>query len=375
MSEQTPNKSRSIGWYVLLAIVVLIVVGFASVALWRTFAPDADVWTNDAKIDAHYTTITPRVKGQIADVRIDDNEQVHKGQPLVKLDASDYQTAVAAAEARLATQRANRAEIKAEIKRQPARIAQARATVKKDQASADFARRNAKRYDKLARNHSLSREQQQRQTASADSAEAQLDTDEAALQEAKKQLEVLKTRKQQADAKLKQAQDKLDQARLNLSYTTIRAPEDGVVGERAARVGAWVDPGTALMAIVPLQRIFVTAHYRETDLTHVAPGQPVSIHVDAFPDMHLAGHVASLAPATGVTFSPVAPDNATGNFTKVVQRLPVKIAIDPGQGAIARLKQGLSVETTIHTGLADVHSNLGAHGRAADRTTPDTASP
>jgi membrane fusion protein (multidrug efflux system) len=145
--------------------------------------------------------------------------------------------------------------------------------------------------------------------------------------------------------------------------TGVVAPTDGVVGERAARPGIWVEPGAALMAIVPLQRIFVTAHYRETQLTHVAPGQPVSIHVDAFPHMHLKGRVASLAPATGVTFSPVAPDNATGNFTKVVQRLPVKIAIESGQKAITKLKQGMSVETTVYTGFADVQSNLGIHNK------------
>ena len=169
------------------------------------------------------------------------------------------------------------------------------------------------------------------------------------------------------------ARSQLADARLNLSYTEVVAPKAGVVGERAARPGAWVDPGTALMAIVPLQNIYVQANYRETELTHVRPGQRVSIHVDAFPDAPLTGHVDSLAPATGVTFSPIAPDNATGNFTKVVQRLPIKITIDPGQGAVDRLKQGLSVETTIHTDLADVDSNLGVHGQPSDHTDPEAA--
>lgn len=375
-SEESPRKYRAIGWYVLVAIVVLIVVGLVVVALWRTFVPDADVWTDDAQIDAHYVTIAPRVQGQIARVLVDDNEPMRKGQPLVRLDARDYKTALTAAQARLASSRAGLAEIGAEIERQPALIAQAAATVKKDRASADFARRNAERYDTLARNHGISREDEQRQTASAASAAAQLKADEAALDNARKQLAVLKARREQSEAAVQQAQADRDQARLSLSYTTVKAPEDGVVTELAARTGAWVEPGTALMAVVPLHRIYVLAHYRETDLTHVQPGQTVSIHVDAFPNDDLKGHVDSVAPATGVTFSPVAADNATGNFTKVVQRLPVKITIDPGQGAVARLKQGMSVETTIHTGLADVNSNLGVHGQKTESpaASTDTAS-
>ncbi|RJS91155.1 HlyD family secretion protein [Salinisphaera sp. Q1T1-3] len=371
MSEEQPKKRRSLGWYVLLAIVALIVVVFVAVVLWRTFVPSANVWTNDAQIEAHYTTISPRVQGQIATVLVNDNEPVHKGQPLVKIDPRDYQTAVAAAKASLATAQASLAETRAEIARQPARIDQAQATVNKDQASAEFARRNADRYNTLARQHGISQEDRQRQDASARSAEAQTNADEAALADARKQLDVLKAQASGAEANLQQAQANLDQAKLNLSYTTIVAPEEGVITQRAARPGAWVNAGTALMAVVPLQRIYVLAHYRETELTHVAPGQKVSIHVDAFPNMKLSGHVDSLAPATGVTFSPVAPDNATGNFTKIVQRLPVKIAIDADRNVIARLKQGLSVETTIHTHYADVDSTLGIHGPTTDHSTPE----
>lgn len=369
MSKDTPKKRRSLGWTILLALVGLIVIGFVIIALWRTFMPRANVWTNDAKIQAHYTTVAPRIKGKISKVLVNDNEQVKKGQPLVKLDPSVYQAAVASGWARLATQRANLTEIKAEIDRQPARIAQAEATVKKDKANAEFERRNARRYATLVRSHGISREEQQRQQAKADTAAAQLKTDEAALEDAKKQLAVLKGRREQAEANIQQAQADLDQAQLNLSYTTIFAPEDGVIAQRAARVGAWVDPGTALMATVPLQRLYILAHYRETKLEHVQPGQRVTINVDAFPGLKLKGHVDSLAPATGVTFSPVAPDNATGNFTKVVQRLPVKITVDPGQDAIAKLKQGLSVETTIHTNFDHVDSNLGIYGKTADRST------
>lgn len=374
MSDTAPKKTRSLGWYLLLGVIVVIVVGFVAVALWRTFMPNADVWTNDAQIETNYTVISPRISGRVAAVPVDDNQPVRAGELLVRLDVRDYETAVAAAKARLATARAGQAEIIAEITRQPTLIAQAKAKVTGDRAAARFARHNAERYDTLAQSHGISREQQQRQQSAADTAEAQLAADQAALDNARKQLDVLKARRQQAAADIQQARADLAQAQLNLSYTRVRAPTDGVIAQRAARPGQWVGAGTALMALVPLKRLFVLAYYRETELTHVAPGQAVSIHVDAYPDMPLTGHVASLAPATGVTFSPVAPDNATGNFTKVVQRLPVKIVIDPGQNAIAKLKQGLSVETTIHTGLATVQNNLGIYHDGAGRPSADSIS-
>ena len=373
-SEQ-PQKSRSIGWVILIVIIATVVVIGVAAALWQTFVPDADIWTNDAQIEAHYVTVAPRVSGQVAEVLVADNEVVEKGQPLARLDARPYETAVAEAKAQVGTARARVDELAAEIARQPALIDQAQAVVERDRASADFAERNAKRYRELASANGISEESRQRQDADARSASSQLAADQADLAAAKSQLKVLKAQKEQAEASLAVAQAQLADARLNLSYTDVVAPKAGVVGERAARPGAWVDPGTALMAVVPLQNIYVQANYRETDLTHVAPGQPVSIHVDAFPDDPLTGHVDSLAPATGVTFSPIAPDNATGNFTKVVQRLPIKITIDPGQGAIARLKQGLSVETTIHTGFADVDSNLGVSGASTDRARLEAARP
>ncbi|WP_348760667.1 HlyD family secretion protein [uncultured Salinisphaera sp.] len=371
-SEQ-PQKSRSIGWVILIVIIATVVVIGVAAALWQTFVPDADIWTNDAQIEAHYVTVAPRVSGQVAEVLVADNEVVEKGQPLARLDARPYETAVAEAKAQVGTARARVDELAAEIARQPALIDQAQAVVERDRASADFAERNAKRYRELASANGISEESRQRQDADARSASSQLAADRADLAAAKSQLKVLKAQKEQAEASLAVARARLADARLNLSYTDVVAPKAGVVGERAARPGAWVDPGTALMAVVPLQNIYVQANYRETDLTHVAPGQPVSIHVDAFPDDPLTGHVDSLAPATGVTFSPIAPDNATGNFTKVVQRLPIKITIDPGQGAIARLKQGLSVETTIHTDFADVDSNLGVSGASTDRARLEAA--
>ena len=172
-SEQ-PQKSRSIGWVILIVIIAAVVVIGVAAALWQTFVPDADIWTNDAQIEAHYVTVAPRVSGQVAEVLVADNEVVEKGQPLARLDARPYETAVAEAKAQVGTARARVDELAAEIARQPALIDQAQAVVERDRASADFAERNAKRYRELASANGISEESRQRQDADARSASSQL---------------------------------------------------------------------------------------------------------------------------------------------------------------------------------------------------------
>jgi membrane fusion protein (multidrug efflux system) len=164
---------------------------------------------------------------------------------------------------------------------------------------------------------------------------------------------VLKAQKSAAEATVKADEAQLEQARLNLSYTEIRAPIDGMVGERSVQAGNYVGPGTTLMTVVPLDQVYIEANYLEVHLRHVRAGQPVTIHLDAY-DIDLEGTVDSVPPASGVAFAPIAPNNATGNFTKIVQRLPVKIRVTPGQPLAKLLRVGLSVETVIHTGLEDV---------------------
>lgn len=181
MSENKSHKKRSLGWYALLLIVTVSVIVFVAIALWRTFAPNPDVWTNNAKIDAHYTVVAPRVQGQVREVLINDNAQVHAGQPLVRLDSSDYQITVAIAQAKQASAKAALSEIKAEIARQPARIAKAQAVLEKDKADARFARNNAERANRLARSNSIPEEEHQRRLATADSAEALVAADQTEL--------------------------------------------------------------------------------------------------------------------------------------------------------------------------------------------------
>jgi membrane fusion protein, multidrug efflux system len=329
--------------------VIVILIGFVVIVLIRIWNPGGNVWTNDAYITADYTTIAPKVSGLISQVLVDDNQPVKAGQVLARIDDRDYAVAVKSAQADVATAKAALANLDAKIARQPMLVAQAEAAVQADDASLAFAQANAQRYRDLSQGGAGTVEEQQQTSARVGTLTAARMGHLAAVEATRKDLDLLTAQRAQAAGTLDQAQAMLEQAQLNLSYTQIVAPEDGVVGARAVRVGAYVGPGTALLALVPLQQAYIDADYREVALTRVRAGQPVSITVDTFPGTTLHGTVDSIAPATGLTFAPIAPDNATGNFTKVVQRLTVKIVLDPNQSLAARLRVGMSVETTIHT--------------------------
>ena len=225
----------------------------------------------------------------------------------------------------------------------------ARATVDADQAALTFADQDFQRYASLSRTGAGSVQNAQKATSDIRERQAMLDRDTAAVAAATTQIEVLGTQLARARATLAQQQAALHQAELNVSYTTITAPTDGTVGVRTLRVGQYVQAGTQLMAVVPLQAVYVTANYKETQLTDVRAGQSVTIEVDTFPGATVHGVVDSIAPASGQEFSLLPPDNATGNFTKIVQRVPVKIAIDPTDPLIGRLRPGMSVEPTVNT--------------------------
>lgn len=350
--ETPPKKSR-----VPLAIGIAIVVGFAGVAAWKIYVPSANVWTDDARITAHYTTIAPRVAGQIASVNVEDNQTVHAGQVLATLDDRDYRTAVARAQSQLDRDRARVEDASASVARQPDVIAQARAQVLEIEARLALAQSNATRYRNLAAFGSGSKQDTEAADATLREQSAQLAQARAAVSAAQHQLDLLKAQHDAAVATVHADQAALAQAQLNLSYTRIVAPMDGVVGERAVEPGNYVSPGAALMALVPAKSMYVEAQYREVALKHMQPGQHVRVHVDAY-DIDLNGVVDSVPPATGAVFAPIAPDNATGNFTKIVQRLPVKIVFAPHQPKADLLRLGMSVETTVLTGNADVVGKL-----------------
>jgi membrane fusion protein (multidrug efflux system) len=301
----------------------------------------------------HYASIAPRVSGQVATVSVDDNDAVKAGQLLATLDPRDSQTAVAIAEAALARDMAQFGEVSANVARQPSIIEEQQSAVASARAKLDFVQANARRYGNLAVTGAGTVQEHQEADTALQQDQASMNSSQASLDAARRQLDVLTAQRSAAEATVKLEQAQLDQARLNLSYTQILAPIDGTVGERSVQVGNYVSPGTTLMTVVPLDQVYIEANYREVDLRHVRSGQPVTIHLDAY-DIDLRGTVDSIPPASGTSFAPIAPNNATGNFTKIVQRLPVKIVVSSEQSLAKLLRVGLSVETTIHTGLEDV---------------------
>jgi len=348
-----------------LLLVGLIVAIFAAVVLFIIFRPRPEIRTSDAYVMVHYATIAPRISGQVATVPVDDNDLVKAGQVLATLDPRDNETALAVAEAAVARDRSQLDEISATVSRQPSIIEEQQAAVASARAKLAFAHDNARRFGNLATTGAGStQEHQQADTALAQD-QASLDGAEASFDAARRQLDVLRAQRSATEATVKADEAQLEQAKLNLSYTKIRAPIDGMVGERSVQVGNYVGPGTMLMTVVPLDQVYIEANYREVDLLHVRGGQSVTIHVDAY-DIDLKGRVVNVPAASGAAFAPIAPNNATGNFTKIVQRLPVKIVVTPGQPLAKLLRVGLSVETTIHTGLEDI---VGEQRRSSDRVT------
>jgi membrane fusion protein, multidrug efflux system len=348
-----------------LALVGLFVVIFAATVIFIIFRPRADIRTADAYVTVHYAAIAPRISGQVATVPVDDNDVVKAGQVLATLDPRDNEAALATAEAGVARDRSQLDEISATASRQPSIIEEQQAAVTAARARLAFAQANARRYGNLATTGAGTMQEHQQADTTLEQGQASLDSAQASLDVARRQLDVLKAQISAAEAAVRADEARLEQAKLNLSYTQIRAPIDGMVGERSVQAGNYVGPGTTLMTVVPLDQVYVEANYREVELLHVHGGQPVTIHVDAY-DLDLEGKVVGVPAASGAAFAPIAPNNATGNFTKIVQRLPVKIVVTPGQPLAKLLRVGLSVETTIHTGLEDV---VGEQRRSSDRVT------
>jgi membrane fusion protein, multidrug efflux system len=370
-SDRTPQDREGLDklpaplprWPLVLA--GLIVVTFAAVVLFIIFWPHADVRTSDAYVMVHYATIAPRISGQVATVPVDDDDVVKTGQVLATLDPRDNETVLASAEAAVARDRSQLGEISATVSRQPSIIDEQQAAVASARAKLAFAQDNARRFGNLATTGAGSMQEHQLADTTLAQDQAGLNGAEASLDAARRQLDVLRARRFATEAALNADEAQLVQARLNLSYTQIRAPIDGMIGERSVQVGNYVSPGTTLMTVVPLDQVYIEANYREVDLLHIRGGQPVTIHVDAY-DIDLRGTVINVPAASGAAFAPIAPNNATGNFTKIVQRLPVKIVVTPGQPLAKLLRVGLSVETTIHTGLEDI---VGEQHRSSDRIT------
>jgi membrane fusion protein (multidrug efflux system) len=329
------------------AIALLVAAGFYGDYYWMTgrFL----VSTDDAYVQAHSVLISPKVSGYISEVPVDDNQPVKAGEALARIDPRDYQTALDQARANVAVAQASINTFSQQIAQQKLVIEQDRQQVASDQAALVFSLQDFQRYTHLATTGYGTVQRAQQAQADISEKQAALQHDSAIVAAAEKQVSVFEGQLAQANATLTLQQAMEHQAELNLSYTRITAPVDGTVGVRTLRVGEYVQAGTQLMAIAPLQAVFIVANYKETQLTDVHPGQGVAIHIDTFPGTSVHGHVDSLAPASGQEFALLPPDNATGNFTKVVQRIPVKIEIDKNEPLLGRLRPGMSVEPTIDT--------------------------
>ena len=362
-------------WVLLIA---LLAIAIAVIALWRYYA--ARESTDDAQVDAHIAQVSARVNGPVTAVYVDDNQYVKAGQVLVQLDPKDYQIAVQTAEANLndalAGHRAAKSTVPithantasaldtshANLAAAQKEVAMAQARLREAEANYTKAAQDLERMRQLVAKDEVSRQQYDTALAAEQAARASVDAGQATVAAARsrvvqaeaqvraaltapEQVAVTQAREGAAGANVQKYEAAVAQAKLNLDYTTIKAPVNGVVSKRNVEPGQVVQPGQPLMSVVNLDDIWVTANYKETQLKQMKVGHKATIHVDAY-NKDYQGHVDSIGGGTGARFSLLPPENATGNFVKVVQRVPVKIVFDPGQD-LTGLRPGMSVVTTV----------------------------
>ena len=303
--------------------------------------------TDDAYVGGEVTVIAPKVAGFIEQVAVTDNQRVEAGELLVKLDDRDYRAALARTEAAADAQRATLENLEATRRLQQAFIAQARAGIAAADAEVSRTRDDEIRFRDLSAHSAASVQVFQKAGADYKEAVAQAQKSRATMDAAERQLDVIDTQKRQTQAALAEATASVDLARLNLGYTELRAPIAGVVGNRSARTGAYAAVGTQLISLVPAQGLWIDANFKESQLARMRPGLRARVTADVLPGHEFVGHVASLAPATGAQFSVLPAENATGNFTKIVQRVPVRIVLDGGASTLGRLRPGLSVSVDV----------------------------
>jgi membrane fusion protein (multidrug efflux system) len=352
-SRASRNSSSNVwGRLALPLFAVVVAFGFIALATLRF-----DAWTgnaaiqttNDAYVRAEMTRLSSRVAGEVLTVAVSDFQRVKKGDLLVQIDPADYAAQVAQAEASVAGAQAALDNLNNQVELQYATIAQTEAEQVSAVALEVEAQQEQVRQQSLSQTESGTRQKFEQATAAYAKAQADVQASRAVVAAQRHQMEVLAGTKKQRAADLEGARATLAAARLKLGYTKIAAPFDGVTGERQVQPGDYVNIGANLINVVPLPDVYVIANYKETQLTRVKPGQPVELTVDSFPDQKLRGRVERISPASGSQFALLPPDNATGNFTKVVQRVPVRIRFDEHQPLLDRLLPGMSVVTSINT--------------------------
>lgn len=338
-----PKRTR------IASIAVILAVALGSIVyLNHPESSAATQSTDDAYIQADFTTVAPQISGTVQSVLIQDNQKVTSGELIAIIDDRDFVVAVSATKAQVASAHASIASLRAHLLRQETAIRQAQAAVSADDAGLELAQANRVRYRNLSTDGSGTVQALQQAEAQLSIQLASLEKNRAGLLAARQQVDILQADLEKAKAALAQAQAAQAAAELKLSYTRITAPVSGTIGQKSVRIGAFVNVGQPLLAIVPLDSVYITAHFRESQLARMQAGQVVDVNVDALPGEVLKAVVESLGPASGVSYSTIAPHNATGNFTKIVQRIPVRIHIEAGQAAAARLRVGMSVVPRVY---------------------------
>ena len=338
------NKRTAIAAAVAIAVAA---GGFTGVHWW--VSGRFMVSTDDAYVGAHNTTLASKISGYVASIPIEDNTPVRAGDVIATIDDGDYKLAVDAAREKVATQQATVDRIGRQAVAQAANIDQAKAQMTSAQAAAKKMQLEFERQQALAAQKFASQQLLEQAESNRDQAAASVQSAQAVIDAAAANLDVLKAQQQEAARTLDELGTTLAKAERDLSFTIIRAPVDGVFSNRGVQTGDYVQTGQRVASLVPLRDVYIEANFKETQLAQLRPGQPVSISVDALPEHAIKGTVASLAPASGAVFSLLPPDNATGNFTKIVQRLPVRIEVPSGVAAQRLLRPGMSVVVSVNT--------------------------
>jgi membrane fusion protein (multidrug efflux system) len=328
--------------------LVVIVVGGIWLTRWWTVGRFIEN-TDDAYLQADSVTVAPKVSGYVTDVYVGDNATVKAGDPLVRLDTRQYQASLDQAEATIAARTADIQKAQADILQQHANIDQAKAQEQVARFSAQHARDEVQRYAPLTATGAETSERLAELKNTRDQASATLAANTAGVKSAETQIASTTAQIAQARAQLEAAQASAKQAQLDMQDTIVRSALPGKVGDRSVRVGQYVQPGTRMMSVVPIQSTYLVANFKETQMGHMRIGQPVTLHVDALSGTNLHGVVDSFAPGTGAQFALLPPENATGNFTKIVQRVPVRIRINTGPETRSVLLPGLSVTAEVDT--------------------------
>ncbi|CAG9200264.1 MULTISPECIES: HlyD family secretion protein [Paraburkholderia] len=348
-SERAASAQRSRKKGVFLIIGGVAVLGaIAWGAHWWTVGRYIES-TDDAYLQADGMTVAPKVSGYVADVLVGDNQSVKRGEPLVRLDSRQYDAVLEQANATIAARRADILRGEAELAQQQAAIAQARAQLDGASANEAHAADQVRRYEPLAATGAETGERVAELRNSQRQASATRAADAAALQSAERQIATTHAAIEQARAQLAAAEASARQAQLDTQDTVLKSPIDGRVGDRSVRVGQYAQPGSRFMTIVPVQDVYLVANFKETQIGMMRVGQPVTLRVDALPGAKLHGRIDSFSPGTGSQFALLPAQNATGNFTKIVQRVPVRIRLDVGQETRKVLLPGLSVNVDVDT--------------------------